>query len=125
MSPAGRRSALVEVAADTQTDLEARFFAGAADILAHYHVHVGPLRQLVAAGNDDLGKVVAAIAEDGTLVVGAPVDYLIWQPGMGGGGPLSRYEKRQLRTTGRVSPRAERELSARGWTVVTEVDLDE
>ena len=57
------------------------------------------------------------------MVVAARVDYLIWQAGMEAGGPLSKYEKRQLWTTGRVSPRAKQELSARGWAVRSEVSF--
>ena len=123
MSPAAGRQGLVDLAAGVESDLEARFFAGAADLLAGFHVHQSPLREIVVAGNDDIGKVLAGLTGDGTVVVTAPVDYLIWQEGMEGGGPLSRYEKRQLWTTGKVSPRAQEELTARGWTVRSEVSF--
>ena len=111
------------MAAGAETDLEARFFTAAAELLAGYSAGAGPLREVVAAGNDEIGRVLAGIAENGTLVVAAPVDYLIWQAGMEGGGPLSAYAKRELWVTGRVSPRAKKELVARGWTVKEEVSF--
>ena len=80
------------------------------------------LRELVVAGNDEIGEVLAAISGDGTMVVAGPVDYQIWQPGMEGDA-LSRYQQRQLWATGRVSPRARRELTSRGWTVKAEVSF--
>ena len=122
MSPAADRGVLIDLAASAETELEARFFAGAADMLASYHTGVGPLRELLAAGNDEIGRILVAIAGDGSAVVAAPVDYLIWQPGMAGGA-LSGYPKRELWLAGSVSPRARKELSARGWTVKTDVDF--
>ena len=121
LSPAQGRGALIDMATGAETELEARFFTDAAELLAGYHQRVGPLRELVAAANDEVGRVLAGIAESGTLVVAGPVDYLIWQEGMEGGGPLSAYAQRELWVTGRVSPRAKKELAARGWTVKEEV----
>lgn len=121
MSPTAGRGALIDVAASVETELEARFFAGAADLLAGYHTGVGPLSELVVAGNDEIGRVLAANAEGGALVVAVPVDYLIWQPGMESRGPLSAYPKRELWVTGSVSPRAKKELGARGWAVKEKV----
>lgn len=123
MSSTANRGALLELATGVEADIDARYFAGAADLLAGYHANIGRLSELVIAGNDNVGKVLAGVAEDGTVVVAAPIDYLIWQAGMEGGGPLSKYDKRQLWTTGRVSPRAREELAARGWTVRAEASF--
>lgn len=109
-------------AAGAESEQEARFFTRAAEMLAGYHRSIAPLDELRIAGNEEIGEALAGRTADGTVVVAVPVDYLIWQPGMQGG-PLAAFPRRELWVSGRVSPRAERELVARGWKIETRVSF--
>ena len=97
---------------------DARFFVGAARILAAYDERVAPITELVAAGNEESGSLVVGLTAAGRAVVPGAVDYLIWQEGMGSGA-LDAYKDRELWLLGRISPRARAELEARGWKIET------
>ena len=79
------------------------------------------MSQLLLVSNDEGGYLIAGVTEAGKLVVPVAVDYLTWLPGMEHRGPLYDFAERELHIAGRISPRAKRELSQRGWRIKTRV----
>lgn len=106
-------ASVVDFAAAAQTQDETRFVAGAVNMLARHHETVAPLAQVMAPG-PIIGRTAG-----GALVVPAPVDYIAWTE------RVARISQRDdLKTagptawvSGRVSPRALKEVTARGWKV--------
>ena len=106
------RDAIVIFAAAARTQDECRFVAGASNMLARYHESVAPLVQVSAPG-PILGSTAA-----GTQVVAVPVDYIAWTE------RVSKFPERDVIkgapnhvgfVSGRLSPRAMKEFSARKW----------
>jgi hypothetical protein len=107
------RTEVVELAATSQDTDQALFVTRATRMLADHHARSGKLAALRATGT------VTGRETGGALVVPGPVDYVSWTE------RLDRFSKRDdlaaaqrgIWLTGRASPRAVRELEARGWTV--------
>ncbi len=122
LEPARDRQKAVEVAARAETPSEALFQLGAAQILRIHHEQVEPLDRLVALGS----RFTAGTTADGRLVVPAVADYLVWSR------PVERLverlaevgidgvpvQRRELWLSGKLSPKARREIEARGVGVV-------
>jgi hypothetical protein len=72
---AGRSACVRALAAAANDPNMAYFRQRQAQMYANYHSKVTPIERFVP-----LGQVVAARTKAGTLLVAAPVDYLIWTP---------------------------------------------
>jgi hypothetical protein len=102
---------VVIFAAAARTQDECRFVAGAANMLARYHEAVAPIAQVSAPG-PILGRT-----SGGTLVLPAPVDYIAWLERVGAAAnrPDLQAPEKVLFVSGRLTPRAQKELTKRGW----------
>jgi hypothetical protein len=105
--------ALVNFAAAAKTQDECRFAAGAANMLARYHEAMAPMAQVSAPG-PIIGRTAG-----GTLVLPLPLDYIPWTERMATATkrPSLQATEKVLFLSGRVSPRAQKELAARGWKI--------
>jgi hypothetical protein len=107
------RPGVMALAVTVLSEEQARFVVGAVEMLARHHETVAPLAALEVRGT------VVGRTKTGRLVVPGPVDYLSWTEG------LARFarradlgaKERELRLTGRASPRARQELVRLGWMV--------
>jgi hypothetical protein len=82
-------------------------------MLARYHASIEPIATVTAPG-----PIIGRTAS-GTLVLPAPVDYVPWVERLTA---LSqrvdlKAPKRIAWLSGQMSPRAQKEVGARGWTV--------
>jgi hypothetical protein len=111
------RPAVVALAATATTEDQARFLANVVEMLAAQQQTGAPLAQLGASGT------VIGWTQGGVPVVPGPVDYVAWTERVADftsrtdlqGGPGSVW------VTGRMSPEAERQFAALGWTVYQNV----
>src|SRR5215467_2092154 len=105
------RDAVVIFAAAARTQVETRFMAGAVGMLARYHEAVAPIVQISAPG-PILGRT-----EAGALVVPMPVDYIAWTERVAHfpQRPDIQAPEHVGFISGRLSPRAEKEFTKRGW----------
>jgi hypothetical protein len=121
LDPALERASIVERALEARSEADALFFVMAALVLRAHHAGTAPLERVMALGE----RAVAGLAADGTLVVPAPVDELLWtRPALrfaesvaAAAAPGATIRTRQLHATGRVSARARSELGKRGIDV--------
>lgn len=108
----GLRS-IVSFATIAQTQDQARFVAGAVNMLARYHETSQPLATVAAPG-PIIGRAVA-----GTLVLPAPVDYVPWTQRVAQVSHREEFKTpdRMAWVSGRMSRLASKELTAQGWRV--------
>ncbi|MFN3904188.1 hypothetical protein [Rehaibacterium terrae] len=119
LRPAGGCEAFLETALMAASEVEARFVVNSLRLLDHY------LRDEAHGGHFvPVGALPAYLTRGGEFVLPLPVDYLSWtpqirqwfdRPGIGD----RRY--RTLLVSGRLSPRSERMLTRRGWSLVPHV----
>jgi hypothetical protein len=104
---------IVAFASTAQTQAQARFVAGAVNMLARYHESTQPLASVAAPG-PFIGRAVA-----GTLVLPAPVDYVPWTERVFGLAqrPEFKAPERTVWISNQASRLAEKELTAQGWRV--------
>ena len=108
------RAVLVEIAAGAQNEAEARFYRSSANLLVAAQAEGRTLQRAQA-----YGRAPAAVTADGTLLVAAAVDLLIWQAGLAEvvDPPVPSARSRELWITGQLSERARTELRRRGFDV--------
>jgi hypothetical protein len=113
LSGVSGRPAVVALAATATTEDQARFLANAVEMLAPQQQTGAPLAQLGARGT------VIGWTQSGVPVVPGPVDYVAWTERIAGfaGRPDLQGTAGSLWVTGRMSPDAQREFAALGWTV--------
>jgi hypothetical protein len=107
------RASVVALAATAKTQDESRFVAAAVNMLARHHESVEPLAR-VESPAPIVGRTVSGI-----LIVAAPVDSVAWTE------RVARFAqrddlgapKRVAWVSGQMTPRARKELAARGWIV--------
>jgi hypothetical protein len=106
-------SSVVQFGAAAKTEDEARFVAAAVNMLGRYHESVEPLAEVAAPG-PILGR-----AASGAVVVPGPVDYVAWTERSARVAQREdiKAAKRIAWLSGRMSPRARKEFSERGWVV--------
>lgn len=111
---AAGRPDVVAFAASARSEDEARFIASAINMIAAAHPKT-PVRALSTHGT-----VVARIGGGGVVVTGQ-VDYIAWTKNAAAfaNRPDLKASTRSLVMTGRLSPRAAKELAALHWTVKT------
>lgn len=115
LAPRSGCDALLETALMAVTEQEARFVVNSLRLIQH---HLGDAARGVAP--EPVGAALAFVAPDGEVILPLPVDHLAWTAQMeafferhpAGQGP------RTLLVTGAISMRAQRELTARGWSLV-------
>ncbi len=114
LSGVAGRAAAVRLLCAAVTESQARVLATAVRMLADYHEKKKAITA-VAAHGPLIGR-----DRDGTLVLPAPIDYLSWTERIAAFATNPDFlatKKRTLWVTGKVSPRARKELKANGWTV--------
>ncbi len=113
LGPILGRADVVALAATAANEDQARFLMGSAQMLAHHHEWVTPLATVMARGT-----VVGKTATGG-LVVGAPVDYVVWTDNVANFArrPDFAATSRDIWLTSRMSPRARHEFERIGWRV--------
>jgi hypothetical protein len=111
LGPGPGRVDVIPWALTAKSDTQARFVAGAVMILAGYHKTKDPIAELRVSGTL-IGRTKA-----GTLIVPAPVDYVSWTERVSGFAkrPDLAAPDREIWLTGRLSPRARRELTRLHW----------
>ena len=114
------RQAFLEVAMSARFEEEALFFQRMAEMLLSYHQNVKPLEEFVAI--DD--RLLMGLTREHTLIGMLPVGFLPWRTELAESAETvaawmssKRLEKVELWMTGKPTPRAHRELLAKGITV--------
>ena len=94
-----------------------KHMAEAMQMLGRHHTMVEPLSTLTARGT------VTGRIRGGPAVVQAPVDYIAWTQRAAefARRPDMNAQQHSVWLTGKVSPLAQRELTALGWTVQEEM----
>jgi hypothetical protein len=106
-------ASVVGLAAAAKSEDESRFVAGAVHMLARHHESVEPFVRVESPAP------IVGHAASGVRVAPAPVDSVAWT------GEVARFvqraevsgPKRIAWVSGQVTPRARKELAAKGWTV--------
>jgi len=113
LGPVPGRGDVIRWALTAQSETQARFMAGAVGILADYHRTAAPLARIRVAGT------LIGETQNGPLVIAAPVDYVSWTARLAKftARPDLAGRPKQLWLTGRLSPRAQKELTALRWTI--------
>ena len=109
----GRRAAAVAIG-NTMTEYQARFLVTSLGMLKQWGQQQAPIIRLRAPG------LIIGTDQNGTTVVPAPVDYLSWTQRIAGFATdpqLMGMHNRVLLTTGGMTPLANQQLTANGWTV--------
>jgi hypothetical protein len=125
LEPARDRGDYVNVAMLAQSPRDAFFRLMGSLILRFHHVKVAPIERLFVLN----GRTPAAYTSEAKLVVPAQVDYLLWTRPVdrfvralaGAKIPDVEVNSREIWLSGDASPKARREIEARGITVVERV----
>lgn len=120
MNIVNNRKTFFEVATSARFEEEALFFQRMAEMLLSYHQNVKPLERLVAIDH----RVLMGLTRDHTLVGMLPIEYLSWRTELAKATESvttwtsgRQVEKIELWISGKSTPRAHRELLAKGITV--------
>jgi len=118
--PARGRDAFLEGALTAQDEVDTTFFVNTAQILRGYHEAVSPLTEVRMDG-----RVAAARANNGTVVVALPIDQILWTPAVAQRAQKMKSTMGQGKIeawmTGAASPLARRQLGDQGIVVVDRV----
>jgi hypothetical protein len=111
------RPAVVALAATATTEDQARFLASAVEMLAAHHQTVEPITAVMAQGT------VIGRTQSGALLVPGAVDYVAWTDKVAGvaGRTDLQGATGSIWITGRMSPAAQPQFAALGWTVYQHV----
>ena len=114
------RNTFFKVATSARFEEEALFFQRIAEMLLSYHQNVKPFEEFVAI--DD--RLLMGLTRDHTLIGMLPVEFLPWRAGLAKSADAvatwastQRIKKVELWISGKPTPRAHRELLAKGMTV--------
>ena len=120
MNTVNNRQTFFEVATSAEFEEEALFFQRMAEMLLSYHRNVKPLDQLVAIED----RLLMGLTRDHTLVGMLPIGYLPWKAELAEAVETVTHwksarhvENVELWIAGKPTPRAYRELLAKGITV--------
>jgi hypothetical protein len=119
LKPESGCNELVELAATTRGEVEARYLADALKMI----------QKRAEAGKGKLLVVDAALVwqtDEGKLLLPLPVDYLTWSHDIGDffDDPVFRTKDRTILIGGDASPLAMRKLTERGWNIVVHAPFD-
>jgi len=120
MNGVADRGGLVRLSLATQNPTVAFFRQRQAQMYAGYTKSVTPLANFIPLGQFAVSRTV-----NGALVVNFPADYVVWTEPMAqmltSGNQLVNelpgVKEKQIWLTGALSPRARREIEARGWQI--------
>jgi hypothetical protein len=117
LSDVDGRPAVVALAVTATTEDQARFLANAVEMLAAQHQTVEPLADVAAPG-PLIGRT-----QSGALIVPGAIDYVAWTERVAGFAGRTNLQGTpgSLWITGRMSPEAQRQFAALGWTVYQNV----
>ena len=114
------RNTFFKVATSARFEEEALFFQRIAEMLLSYHQNVKPLEEFVAI--DD--RLLMGLTRDHTLIGMLPVEFLPWRAELAESAETvatwasaQQVKKVELWISGKPTPRAHRELLAKGITV--------
>ena len=120
MDTVNNRKTFFEVATSAEFEEDALFFQRMAEMLLSYHQNVKPLDQLVAIED----RLLMGVTRDHTLVGMLPIGYLPWKAELAEAVETvtnwksdRHVENVELWIAGKLTPRAYRELLAKGVTV--------
>ena len=120
MDTVNNRKTFFEVATSAEFEEDALFFQRMAEMLLSYHQNVKPLDQLVAIED----RLLMGMTRDHTLVGMLPIGYLPWKAELAEAVETvtnwksdRHVENVELWIAGKLTPRAYRELLAKGVTV--------
>ena len=119
------RDRFLERALTADDEVEATFFTNVAQILRGYHESVAPIVDIQQVA----GRLLVAQAKNGAALIPLPIDYVMWTPAVerrvnelkgkyqasGFNGTVGVW------LTGKVSPLARQQLTAKGLTLSEEV----
>lgn len=109
----GNLNAAVQLAANCETEVQARFLCASLEALGNRRATSQPFRKLVA-----IAPLPGVVLEDGSLLVCAPVDVLPWIPTTEAFVKRATgYPKTQLALNGAITLNARKGLAANGWVV--------
>ncbi|HEX4481701.1 MAG TPA: hypothetical protein VH082_12870, partial [Rudaea sp.] len=119
LKPESGCNELVELAATTRGEVEARYLTDALKMI----------QKRIDAGSGKLLVVDAAVvwqADDGKIVLPLPVDYLTWSHDIGDffNDAVFKAKDRVALIGGDASPLAMRKLTERGWSIVVHAPFD-
>jgi hypothetical protein len=109
----GRHDAAVALG-NVMTEYQARFLATSIHMLNQWGQQKSPITGIQAPG------VLVATDQNGTVIVPAPVDYVSWTPRIAGfvtTPSLLALQNRVLWIPAQMTPLAQQQLTANGWTV--------
>jgi hypothetical protein len=109
----GRRAAAVALG-NVMTEYQARFLVTSLSMLAQWNQQRSPITKIQLAG------VLVAHDQNGAAIMPAPVDYVSWTPRIAGfatNPQLLGTQNRVLWITGKITPLAQQQLTANGWTL--------
>jgi len=117
LSGVNGRPAVVALAATATTEDQARFLANAVEMLAAQQQTGAPLADVGASGT------VIGRTQSGAPIVPGAVDYVAWTERVAGfaGRTDLQGTPGSIWITGRMSPEAQRQFAALGWTVYQNV----
>jgi len=110
----GRRAAAVAIA-NVVTEYQARFLVTSLQMLVQWGQQKSPITSIRAPGP------LVAHDQNGTTILPAPVDYLSWTDRIAGfatSPQLLPLQNRVLWITGKMTPLAQQQLTANGWSVM-------
>ncbi len=114
------REQFIKQALHAQYEVEAFFYQRMAEMLHGYHTHVKPIKEIIP-----VRKLVLGYTSDQTIVTTVPLDLLYWiKLADLGSAAFVRMDltgrpikKKELWVTGTLTPRAMKELNARGIVI--------
>ncbi|MGA2411951.1 MAG: hypothetical protein ABSG46_16395 [Candidatus Binataceae bacterium] len=112
----GRRGAAVMLGS-VMTEYQARFLVTSLQMLADWSAQKSPLTGIQIQG------ILVAQDQNGTSIVPAPIDYLSWTPRIAGfatNPALLALPNRVIWIPAKMTPLAQQQLAANGWTVQTD-----
>jgi hypothetical protein len=112
----GRRAAAVMLGS-VMTEYQARFLVTSLHMLADWSTQKSPITGIQIQG------IPVALDQNGTSIMPAPIDYLSWTPRIAGFATnpnLLALPNRVIWIPSKMTPLAQQQLAASGWTVHTD-----
>jgi hypothetical protein len=113
------RDQFIKQALFAESELDAFIFQRIAEMLYGYHTQVGPISELIPARH-----IAVGYTEDQTIVIALPTDYIYWteRADLGLDAIMGLQTERTIKqtelwVTGRITPKARKEIEARGLII--------
>jgi len=119
MEGVSKRDQFIKQALFAESELDAFVFQRIAEMLYGYHTEVGPISEIIP-----VRRIAVGYASDQTIVIALPMDYIYWAERAALGLDAIRglqsersIKQTELWVTGRVTPKARKEIEARGLII--------